>query len=112
MPAILNEAIPAASHHIDIELHASQQLAYRYTALIEMMHQSQNAEMELKETMLKEALYNVRQHEAFLCIILVRFHYVLQTFKVAKILLVKVVVGGWNWTDGKSLLAEIRMYDI
>ncbi|KAL7987915.1 hypothetical protein Chor_006834 [Crotalus horridus] len=70
LPAILNEAIPAASHHIDIELHASQQLAYRYTALIEMMHQSQNGELELRETMLKEALYNVRQHEAFLCLIL------------------------------------------
>lgn len=89
VPAILNEAIPAASHHIDIELHASQQLAYRYTALIEMMHQSQNGEIELRETMLKEALYNVRQHEAFLCLILVRFHYVLQTFNVAKTLLVK-----------------------
>ncbi|KAM6459023.1 cilia- and flagella-associated protein 206 isoform 1-T2 [Liasis olivaceus] len=70
LPAILNEAIPAASHHIDVELRASQELAHRYTALIETMHQSQNAEIELRETMLKEVLYNVRQHEAFLCIIL------------------------------------------
>uniref|UniRef100_A0A8C6X8T0 Cilia- and flagella-associated protein 206 n=1 Tax=Naja naja TaxID=35670 RepID=A0A8C6X8T0_NAJNA len=70
LPAILNEAIPAASHHIDIELLASQQLAYRYTALIEMMHQGKNADVELRQTMLKEALYNVRQHEVFLCIIL------------------------------------------
>ncbi|XP_070589278.1 cilia- and flagella-associated protein 206 isoform X3 [Erythrolamprus reginae] len=67
---ILNEAIPAASHHVDIDLHASQQLAYRYTALIEMMHQSKNGDVELGQTVLKEALYNVRQHEAFLCIIL------------------------------------------
>uniref|UniRef100_A0A8D0DW11 Cilia- and flagella-associated protein 206 n=1 Tax=Salvator merianae TaxID=96440 RepID=A0A8D0DW11_SALMN len=70
LPAILNEAIPAATHHIDIELQTSRDLAHKYTALIEMMHQSQNAEMELKVTMLKEVLYNVRQHEAFLCIIL------------------------------------------
>ncbi|XP_061479269.1 cilia- and flagella-associated protein 206 [Rhineura floridana] len=70
LPAILNEAIPAASHHIDIELQASKELAHRYTSLIEMMHLSQNAEMELRVTMLKEVLYNVRQHEAFLCIIL------------------------------------------
>ncbi|XP_013923876.1 PREDICTED: UPF0704 protein C6orf165 homolog [Thamnophis sirtalis] len=70
LPMILNEAIPAASHHIDVELHASQHLAYRYTALIEMMHQSRNGDVELGQTMLKEALYNVRQHEAFLCIIL------------------------------------------
>ncbi|XP_044277939.1 cilia- and flagella-associated protein 206 [Varanus komodoensis] len=70
LPAILSEAIPAATHHIDIELHASQELAYQYTALIEMMHHSQNAELELKLTMLKEVLYNVRQHEAFLCVIL------------------------------------------
>ncbi|KAH0622132.1 hypothetical protein JD844_024157 [Phrynosoma platyrhinos] len=70
LPGILEEAVPAASHHIDLELHASQELAYRYTALIEMMHHSQNADMELRMTMLKEVLYNVRQHEAFLCIIL------------------------------------------
>ncbi|CAI5769801.1 Cilia- and flagella-associated protein 206 [Podarcis lilfordi] len=70
LPAILNEAIPAANHHVEIELQASKDLAYQYTALIEMMHLSQNAEIELKTTMLKEVLYNVRQHEAFLCIIL------------------------------------------
>ena len=77
VPAILNEAIPAASHHIDIELHASQQLAYQYTALIETMHESQNADLELRVTMLREVLYNVRQHEAFLCIILVRLYSIL-----------------------------------
>ncbi|XP_048350752.1 cilia- and flagella-associated protein 206 isoform X1 [Sphaerodactylus townsendi] len=70
LPAILNEAIPAATHHIEIELQTSQDLAYRYTAIIETMHQSLNAEMELKLTMLKEVLYNVRQHEAYLCVIL------------------------------------------
>ncbi|XP_048350770.1 cilia- and flagella-associated protein 206 isoform X3 [Sphaerodactylus townsendi] len=70
VPAILNEAIPAATHHIEIELQTSQDLAYRYTAIIETMHQSLNAEMELKLTMLKEVLYNVRQHEAYLCVIL------------------------------------------
>ncbi|XP_048350760.1 cilia- and flagella-associated protein 206 isoform X2 [Sphaerodactylus townsendi] len=73
LPAILNEAIPAATHHIEIELQTSQDLAYRYTAIIETMHQSLNAEMELKLTMLKEVLYNVRQHEAYLCVILPSF---------------------------------------
>lgn len=70
LPAILTEAIPAATHHIDIELHASQELAHRYTAMIEIMHESRTAAMELNVTMLKEVLYNVRQHEAFLCVIL------------------------------------------
>lgn len=104
MPAILNEAIPAASHHIDIELQASQDLAYRYTAMVETMHQSLNAEIELKRTMLKEVLYNVRQHEAYLCVIVVRVSYALHlladAFKVPGG--INGFVGFPGWRDSAS----------
>ncbi|XP_006264514.1 cilia- and flagella-associated protein 206 isoform X2 [Alligator mississippiensis] len=70
VPAILNEAIPAATQSIDAELHASQQMAHRYTALLESVHENLQGNIQLGSTMLKEALFNVRQHEAFLCIIL------------------------------------------
>ncbi|XP_026508712.1 cilia- and flagella-associated protein 206 [Terrapene carolina triunguis] len=70
LPAILNEAIPAATQPIDAELRASQDLAYRYTAVLEMMCESPHRNIEARLSMLKEALFNVRQHEAFLCIIL------------------------------------------
>ncbi|XP_073192727.1 cilia- and flagella-associated protein 206 isoform X2 [Lepidochelys kempii] len=70
LPAILNEAIPAATQPIDAELRASQDLAYRYTAVLEMKHESPHRNIESRLSMLKEALFNVRQHEAFLCIIL------------------------------------------
>ncbi|XP_050806082.1 cilia- and flagella-associated protein 206 isoform X4 [Gopherus flavomarginatus] len=70
LPAILNEAIPAATQPIDAELRASQDLAYRYTAVLEMMRESSHRNIEARLSMLKEALFNVRQHEAFLYIIL------------------------------------------
>ncbi|KAG7331827.1 hypothetical protein KOW79_005796 [Hemibagrus wyckioides] len=63
--AILNEALPAASAEIDRELEGTQHLAWRYTALLERSSAS-----ELNTDLLTQALYNTRQHEAFLKIIL------------------------------------------
>lgn len=68
MLAILNEALPAASAEIDHELEGTQHLAWRYTALLE-----RNSAPELNTDLLTQALYNTRQHEAFLKIILVSY---------------------------------------
>lgn len=68
MLAILNEALPAASAEIDRELEGTQHLAWRYTALLE-----RSSAPELNTDLLTQALYNTRQHEAFLKIILVSY---------------------------------------
>uniref|UniRef100_A0A8C7SXB7 Cilia- and flagella-associated protein 206 n=1 Tax=Oncorhynchus mykiss TaxID=8022 RepID=A0A8C7SXB7_ONCMY len=72
LPAILNEAIPSTSKDIEWELELSQSLAWQYTSCLERLL---DPEVETRECivpldMLKQALYNVRQHEAFLKVIL------------------------------------------
>nr|XP_023666051.1 cilia- and flagella-associated protein 206 isoform X2 [Paramormyrops kingsleyae] len=72
LPAILNESISTSIKHIKFETGASQNLSYQYIALLEGL---QAAEIALKDgtvppEFLKEALYNARQHEAFLGLIL------------------------------------------
>lgn len=51
-------------------------LAHCYTALLESMHEDQHRHKQLSSFKLKEALFNVRQYEAFLCILMVRQHLV------------------------------------
>ncbi|XP_029800367.1 cilia- and flagella-associated protein 206 isoform X2 [Suricata suricatta] len=70
VPAILQEAIPATTQHIDSQLQTAQDQAYRYTAILEKVAKNPLMSMELQPFMLKEALYNVRQYEIFLQIIL------------------------------------------
>ncbi|XP_069743475.1 cilia- and flagella-associated protein 206 isoform X2 [Narcine bancroftii] len=72
LPAILNEALPATKQNIKSELQPTQQLVYHYTAIIERLEKSRQQcyETDGLHDKLKEALYNVRQHEVFLCIIL------------------------------------------
>ncbi|MBN3301798.1 CF206 protein, partial [Amia calva] len=72
LPAILNEAIPATSKHIESELVASQGKAYQITALLEKLGQTKGGggELDVQPELLKQALYNLRQHETFLHIIL------------------------------------------
>ncbi|XP_012606422.2 cilia- and flagella-associated protein 206 isoform X1 [Microcebus murinus] len=70
LPAILHEAVPATTQHIDFQLETAQNLAYRYTAILEKAAKSPLMSIDLKPYMLKEALYNVRQYEVFLHIIL------------------------------------------
>ncbi|KAG8524487.1 Cilia- and flagella-associated protein 206 [Galemys pyrenaicus] len=70
LPAILREAIPATTHHIDSQLQIAQDQAYRYTAILEKVTENPLLSAEFQSSMLKEALYNVRQYEIFLQIIL------------------------------------------
>ncbi|XP_037375958.1 cilia- and flagella-associated protein 206 [Talpa occidentalis] len=70
LPAILREAIPATTRHIDSQLQIAQDQAYRYTAILEKVAENPLLSEEFQSSMLKEALYNVRQYEIFLQIIL------------------------------------------
>ncbi|XP_032958634.1 cilia- and flagella-associated protein 206 isoform X1 [Rhinolophus ferrumequinum] len=70
LPAILHEAIPATTQHIDSQLQTAQDLAYSYTAILEKVTKNPLMSKELQPYMLKETLYNVRQYEIFLQIIL------------------------------------------
>ncbi|XP_055492025.1 cilia- and flagella-associated protein 206 isoform X2 [Leucoraja erinacea] len=75
LPAILNEALPATKQNVDSELQATQQLVYHYTAIIERLEKSRQQcyETDGLHDKLKEALFNVRQHEIFLSIIMPHF---------------------------------------
>ncbi|XP_036174257.1 cilia- and flagella-associated protein 206 [Myotis myotis] len=70
LPALLQEAIPATTQHIDSQLQIAQEQAYRYTAILEKVTENPFLAADLQQYMLKEALYNVRQYEIFLQIIL------------------------------------------
>uniref|UniRef100_A0A3P8YKT7 Cilia- and flagella-associated protein 206 n=1 Tax=Esox lucius TaxID=8010 RepID=A0A3P8YKT7_ESOLU len=72
LPAILNEAIPSTSNEIECELELSKTLAWQYTTLLErfMEPEAETKNCIVSIDMLKQALYNVRQHEAFLKILL------------------------------------------
>ncbi|XP_004454552.1 cilia- and flagella-associated protein 206 isoform X2 [Dasypus novemcinctus] len=70
LPSILHEAIPVTTQHIDSQLQIAQEQAYRYTAILEKAVQNPLLSKELQPCMLKEALYNLRQYEIFLQIIL------------------------------------------
>uniref|UniRef100_H2YB66 Cilia- and flagella-associated protein 206 n=1 Tax=Ciona savignyi TaxID=51511 RepID=H2YB66_CIOSA len=69
---ILNEAIPATTQNVDIEIQNSQQAAFRFTALVERFQSLDPpvSPSEIPVQLLKESLINVRQHEAFLRILL------------------------------------------
>uniref|UniRef100_F6VES0 Cilia- and flagella-associated protein 206 n=1 Tax=Ciona intestinalis TaxID=7719 RepID=F6VES0_CIOIN len=72
LPGILNEAIPATTQNVDIEIQNSQQSAFRFTALVEHFQALDPPVLpnEIPVQLLKESLINVRQHEAFLRILL------------------------------------------
>ncbi|NXR82258.1 CF206 protein, partial [Pycnonotus jocosus] len=69
LPNILHEAIPSATRTLDERLNSCQLLAHRYTALLESMQEDPHKHSQLSTFKLKEALFNVRQYEAFLCIL-------------------------------------------
>ncbi|NWI46680.1 CF206 protein, partial [Picathartes gymnocephalus] len=69
LPDILNKAIPSATQTLDERLNSCQLLAHRYTALLESMQEDPQGYSQLSTSKLKEALFNVRQYEAFLCIL-------------------------------------------
>ncbi|NXX15869.1 CF206 protein, partial [Podargus strigoides] len=70
LPAILNEAIPSATRTVDECLNTCHMLAHQYTALLESTQEDPQRYTQLSSLKLKEALFNVRQYEAFLCILL------------------------------------------
>ncbi|NXS32728.1 CF206 protein, partial [Pomatostomus ruficeps] len=70
LPAILDEAIPSATRTVDEHLNSCHLLAHQYTALLESMQGDPHRHSQLSSSKLKEALFNVRQYEAFLCILL------------------------------------------
>ena len=79
MPAILNEAVPATTQNVDAEIQGTANTAFQYTALIEhMMSEKDTTPDAASLQLMKEALVNSRQHEAFLRVILVsnndRYH--------------------------------------
>ena len=70
---ILNEALPATSGDMDASLRQTQGLAWRYTTLLETLAGSEEpaGESDPSPVLLRQALYNVRQHEALLKVLLV-----------------------------------------
>lgn len=70
LPGILNEAIPATTQNVDLEIQQSQTGAFRYTALIEHFQATEASTSDIPVQLLKDSLINVRQHEAFLRILL------------------------------------------
>ncbi|XP_017653055.1 cilia- and flagella-associated protein 206 [Nannospalax galili] len=70
LPAILQEAIPGTTQHIESQLQIAQEQAFRYTAILEKVTKNTPMSKELEPHMLKEALYNIRQYEIFLQIVL------------------------------------------
>uniref|UniRef100_A0A8C4RQ69 Cilia- and flagella-associated protein 206 n=1 Tax=Erpetoichthys calabaricus TaxID=27687 RepID=A0A8C4RQ69_ERPCA len=71
LPAILNEAIPAASKHYEAEMKLSLNLAQRYTTLLEKLaSEDSEKDQNMQTDLMKQALYNVRQHIVFLRIIM------------------------------------------
>ncbi|XP_008275457.1 cilia- and flagella-associated protein 206 [Stegastes partitus] len=72
LPTVVNEALPVTSKSIEHELHVTQSLAWKYTVLLEKLtdpdiHPKQ---CDVPIVLLKQALYNVRQHEVFLKMLL------------------------------------------
>lgn len=73
--AVLNTALPAASKDVERELEGTQHLTWRYTTLLEK-GSAPDTDPKLKRDLLMQALYNLRQHETFLKIILVSYRVV------------------------------------
>lgn len=70
VPAALNETLPVTGKRIEAELSASRDLAWKYTAALEKKLADGEAQRQGGEPpvapLLRQALYNVRQHEVFL----------------------------------------------
>ena len=76
VPAILNEAIPATTQQVDAEIQAVMRCSGSYTALAEKLLEAPPsllaAAAPVTPKLLRDAIYNARQHEAFLRILLVQ----------------------------------------
>ena len=74
VPGILNEAVPATTQNVDTEIQRTVRDAYKYTGIVEKIcyNERDDPPSGLSMQLLKEALINSRQHEAFLRVLLVR----------------------------------------
>lgn len=77
LPSILNEAIPATTQNVDVEMEQTLNKAYKYEAIVQFCQSSiiEKGSCPIDPNTLKlfkEALINCRQHEAFLRVILVK----------------------------------------
>lgn len=70
LPAILSEAVPATTQNVQTEIQNTTKLVFRYTALVEDVVANKKSLEGLNLNLIKEALINTRQHEAFLSILL------------------------------------------
>ncbi|KAM3850306.1 cilia- and flagella-associated protein 206-like [Diretmus argenteus] len=72
LPVILSEALPAVTKGLEKDLNVSQRLAWRYTALLERLMDPENppGEPDSSLLLLNQVLYNVRQHEVLLKVLL------------------------------------------
>uniref|UniRef100_A0A3Q1FE53 Cilia- and flagella-associated protein 206 n=1 Tax=Acanthochromis polyacanthus TaxID=80966 RepID=A0A3Q1FE53_9TELE len=66
------KVLPVTTKSIENELHVTQSLAWKYTALLEELTDPdvQHKQCDMPIVLLKQALYNVRQHEVFLKMLL------------------------------------------
>ncbi|KAM9778141.1 cilia- and flagella-associated protein 206 [Syngnathus typhle] len=74
MPPAFSEALLVTGDDIEVELSASQSLAWNYTALLEKYRGSWPEEYDVTPVQLTQALYNVRQSETFLRMLLADSH--------------------------------------
>uniref|UniRef100_UPI003590180F cilia- and flagella-associated protein 206 isoform X2 n=1 Tax=Myxine glutinosa TaxID=7769 RepID=UPI003590180F len=67
LPDILSETIQAVRNQLDLEIPFSLQLSFKYTALLERTKQDKQLLKDgLSPDLIKELLFNSRQHECFL----------------------------------------------
>ncbi|XP_073348780.1 cilia- and flagella-associated protein 206 [Pagrus major] len=82
IPAVRSEALRVTSKGIEEELSVSQSLAQKYTAVLEKLTDADSQCEERDIVLLKQALYNVRQREAFLSVLLTDAHLCAKHFEI------------------------------
>ncbi|XP_023144521.2 cilia- and flagella-associated protein 206 isoform X2 [Amphiprion ocellaris] len=72
IPTVVKEVLPVTTKSIENELRVTQSLAWKYTALLEKLTDPdvQPKQCDVLIVLLRQALYNVRQHEVFLRMLL------------------------------------------
>uniref|UniRef100_A0A8C6P364 Cilia- and flagella-associated protein 206 n=1 Tax=Nothobranchius furzeri TaxID=105023 RepID=A0A8C6P364_NOTFU len=85
MPA-LTETLEVASKSIKKELSLTETLVWKYTAVLEdaTRPDPECRQQDVSIVLLRQALYNVRQHQAFLRVLQVQKHFILLGFPLLK----------------------------
>lgn len=71
VPEVLSDILPVSSKSIERELSDCERLVWKYTAIVEKLTDPDRTESEVSLELLKQALYNVRQLQVFLTMLLV-----------------------------------------